>query len=167
MTKDELNAALAHRLAPLVGEAAVHDPAPECPNGHSLASYQPLFDREIGAVCQECAIIHAQATGISNYFQALEWARAHPERMEWEIGQTPKDFTNPSVLLAIMKALGKDHPFGMQISRLTRMAPDDATLYWCVRVRWQFNEYTADGEDLGTVMADAWYEALGGDPDAN
>jgi hypothetical protein len=129
MTRNDPNAALARRLAPLVGEAAVYDPAPECPSGHSLTSYQPPFDWEIGAVCQECALIQVQAAGIPDYYRALEWARAHTDRAEWEIGKTPRAFTNPSVLLAVVRALGKDHLFGMPISRLTRMAPDDATLY--------------------------------------
>ena len=156
LSGDGLNATLALALAPLVGNALVYELGP-CPQGHGRTG------QVSGDWCHDC--VHQAAEqeypdwdgqdGWCEQMRRLMEADAtiHPE---WRYQRTPQDFTDPAVLLAVIQALGHDHALGMVISRLA----GENGLYWAVRVRWMFQEYRATGDDLGTVMAEAWSAAL-------
>ena len=102
----ELNTALAAKLALVLGEAAVYDPADNCPQGHSnLDPECGGFERKAGELCIFC-VFKAPGWNSGNlkqgYTAHLNDAAWHPE---WRIERgEPKDFTEPAILIPAVKA---------------------------------------------------------------
>lgn len=66
-----------------------------------------------------------------------------------------------AALAALTERLGAHRMLGIQFSRLPQKG--SPPLYWHVRIRWNLDEYRADGDTLGEAWARAWQAALKGE----
>ena len=67
-----------------------------------------------------------------------------------------------AAMAALTERLGARRMLGIQFSRLQQAGSPQ--LYWHVRIRWNWDEYRADGDTLGEAWARAWQAALKGAP---